>query len=338
MYIDWNITMAINTHNEPNFSENWLQTENPNTLLIPSTLRVVSDSIYINPSKFGVHTHQATLYADGEEMKVEWTERLGTSLILGNPLVCIVPKAAQANYVQGVLPIERLELITEPNSSFNIFSTALPTWFDNPDILEKAILFWEMLDDKNKLLLNAVLLDNEFFQRFCEGPSSTNHHHAYRNGNLEHTLEVINIASENVFFADKANLQLTLIFAWLHDIGKADEYQPSYSPDKKYKLTATGYLHGHQLTGLYKVLEARAKFVPNYPESTFSHLRHLMAVKMGDDPLNHRKPQMIEHELVQSADILSAKNNLHRDAFCGLPFGKHPATGFGKIPNFRYEL
>ena len=37
--------MAINTHNEPNFSGNWLQTENPNTLLIPSTLRVVIDSI-----------------------------------------------------------------------------------------------------------------------------------------------------------------------------------------------------------------------------------------------------------------------------------------------------
>ena len=63
-----------------------------------------------------------------------------------------------------------------------------------------------------------------------------------------------------------------------------------------------------------------------------------MTARMSSDPLNYRNAQMIEYDLVQLADILSAKGNLHSDAFCGLPFGKHPFLGNSKTPNFRYEL
>ena len=92
------------------------------------------------------------------------------------------------------------------------------------------------------------------------------------------------------------------------------------------------------MTGFYKLLEARTKYAPEYPESTFNHLRHLMTARMSSDPLNYRNAQMIEYDLVQLADILSAKGNLHSDAFCGMPFGKHPFLGNSKTPNFRYEL
>ena len=300
--------------------------------------RVVTDSIFLEPGRPEIQSHLTTLYQDGKEHLVKWTEAFGGPLIKGNPLITIAQKDFSAPSTSNLLTIERLEISNEPSASINIFSTAPPSWFDNLELCDKAIACWNWLDEKNRLLLNSLLHDDAFFKRFCEGPSSTSNHHAYRNGNLEHTIEVIHIATLNCLHVHNANYQLALIFAWLHDIGKADEYQSSNSPDKQYKLTSTGYLHGHQMTGFYKLLEARTKYAPEYPESTFNHLRHLMTARMSSDPLNYRNAQMIEYDLVQLADILSAKGNLHSDAFCGLPFGKHPFLGNSKTPNFRYEL
>ena len=300
--------------------------------------RVVTDSIFLEPEKPEIQSHRTTLYQNGKEHLVQWTEAFGSPLIKGNPLITIAQKDFTSPTNSNPLTIDGLSISNEPSASINIFSTALPSWFDNLELRDKAIVCWNWLDEKNRLLLNSLLHDDAFFKRFCEGPSSTSNHHAYRNGNLEHTIEVIHIATLNCLHIHNANYQLALIFAWLHDIGKADEYQSSNSPDKQYKLTSTGYLHGHQMTGFYKLLEARTKYASEYPESTFNHLRHLMTARMSSDPLNYRNAQMIEYDLVQLADILSAKGNLHSDAFCGLPFGKHPFLGNSKTPNFRYEL
>jgi 3'-5' exoribonuclease len=307
-------------------------------LQIPAASRLVSNSISTNLETSGTQAHYATLYGNGKELAVQWSESIGSPLIHGHPLVKIIPRNLSVLFDGGAVLIDQLETLKSPPSSINIFSTALPSWFDNLELRDKAIVCWNWLDEKNRLLLNSLLHDDAFLKRFCEGPSSTSNHHAYRNGNLEHTIEVIHIATLNCLHVHNANYQLALIFAWLHDIGKADEYQCSNSPDKKYKLTSTGYLHGHQMTGFYKLLEARTKYAPKYPEASFNHLRHLMTARMSSDPLNYRNAQMIEYDLVQLADILSAKGNLHSDAFCGLPFGKHPFLGNGKTPNYRYEL
>ena len=307
-------------------------------LQIPPVSRLVSNSISTNLEPSGTQAHHATLFGDGKELAVQWNEAIGSPLIHGHPLVKIIPRNLSVLFDGGAVLIEQLEILKSPLASINIFSTALPSWFNNLELRDKAIVCWNWLDEKNRLLLNSLLHDDAFFKRFCEGPSSTSNHHAYRNGNLEHTIKVIHIATLNCLHIHNANYQLALIFSWLHDIGKADEYQFSNSPDKQYKLTSTGYLHGHQMTGFYKLLEARTKYASEYPESTFNHLRHLMTARMSSDPLNYRNSQMIEYDLVQLADILSAKGNLHSDAFCGLPFGKHPFLGNSKTPNFRYEL
>ena len=308
------------------------------SLKVAMPARVVTDSIFLEPGNPETQSHLTTLYQDGKEHLVKWTEAFGSPLIKGNPLITIAQKDFTTPFNSNLLTIESLSISNEPSATINIFSTALPSWFDNLELRDKAIVCWNWLDEKNRLLLNSLLHDDAFFKRFCEGPSSTSNHHSYRNGNLEHTIEVIHIATLNCLHIHNANYQLALIFAWLHDIGKADEYQCSTSPAKQYKLTSTGYLHGHQMTGFYKLLEARTKYAPEYPESTFNHLRHLMTARMSSDPLNYRNAQMIEYDLVQLADILSAKGNLHSDAFCGLPFGKHPFLGNSKTPNFRYEL
>ena len=308
------------------------------TLSTPTVARLIQNSITTSPLIPGFQAHSAALCGDGKEFDVLWVEELGNPLFTGRPLVTLMHMNMTPYFFKDAIIINRLEVLAKPDLSINIFGTAPSNWFDNIQLRDKAIKAWRQLDEKNKLLLNAILFDGVFFERFCEGPSSTSNHHAYRNGNLEHTLEVIEIAAGNCDHTEKANLQLALIFAWLHDIGKAEEYQTNKSPDKKFKLTSTGYLHGHQMTGFYKLLEARAKYAPEYPESSFSHLRHLMSAQMSTEFTRFRNAQLIEYDLVQLADILSAKGNLHKQAFCGLAFGKHPHMGNATTPNFRYEL
>jgi len=330
--------MTIDQIKTPNNSQSLRMLDEVATSSTPTVARITQNSITTSPLIPGFQAHSAALCGDGKEFDVLWVEQLGSPLFNGHPLVTLMHMNMTPYFFKDAIIINRLEALTKPDLSINIFGTAPSNWFDNIQLRDKAIKAWHQLDEKNKLLLNAILFDGVFFKQFCEGPSSTSNHHAYRNGNLEHTLEVIEIATGNCVHTEKANLQLALIFAWLHDIGKAEEYQPNKSPDKKFKLTSTGYLHGHQMTGFYKLLEARAKYAPEYPESSFSHLRHLMSAQMSNEFTRFRNAQLIEYDLVQLADILSAKGNLHKQAFCGLTFGKHPHMGNATTPNFRYEL
>jgi hypothetical protein len=91
---------------------------------------------------------------------------------------------------------------------------------------------------------------------------------------------VANFISDNITRYQAANLQLALIYGWLHDIGKADEYRPCKTDGREFKLTPSAYLHGHQLNGLHLVIKAQARHVPIYPEKTFDHLRHFQQLKL----------------------------------------------------------
>ena len=220
-------------------------------LQIPPVSRLVSNSISTNLEPSGTQAHHATLFGDGKKLAVQWNEAIGSPLIHGHPLVKIIPRNLSVLFDGGAVLIEQLEILKSPLASINIFSTALPSWFNNLELRDKAIVCWNWLDEKNRLLLNSLLHDDAFFKRFCEGPSSTSNHHAYRNGNLEHTIEVIHIATLNCLHIHNANYQLALIFSWLHDIGKADEYQSSNSLDKQYKLTSTGWAATNSLLGSF---------------------------------------------------------------------------------------
>jgi 3'-5' exoribonuclease len=268
-----------------------------------------------------------------------WGNPSTSILLRGNAEAMILNNTAHKGFepimIDGYLQIVRLNRLHRPDLSYNVFETAPRDWFIDKSLINKAISGWEILDDKNRHLLNAILFDDEFFQRFCLSPSSVNHHHSYQNGNLEHTLEVISFITDNIHRFPTANLQLALIYGWLHDIGKADEYQSCSTPDKQYKLTPNAYLHGHKLNGLYLIIRALAKYVPLYPEKTFDHLRHLLEPHPNNITTDLRKSQMIEHLIVSQADSASSASNLYSASYqAGLSFGKDLQKS--KIL-FRYE-
>lgn len=305
--------------------------------LLPRVMRIVKITIAPN-SATNEYRHQAVLYARGVNIAVEWFAKQRYDQLTCNGLVTIAYKGIKPISIDGHLQIIRLCRLDRPDMSYNLFETAPPDWFINKDILTRAIQAWELLDDKNQHLLNAICFEGDFFKRFCTGPSSVGHHHSYFNGNLEHTLEVVNFISDNITRYQTANLELALIYGWLHDIGKADEYQPCKTGDREFKLTPSAYLHGHKLNGLHLVVKAQARYVPLYPEKTFDHLRHLLEPHPNSTTPDTRKPQMLEHLIVQQADAASAASNVYVAAHRpGSSFGIAPESGNGKGVNFRYE-
>lgn len=305
--------------------------------LLPRVLRIVKIGITAHGTTYE-YRHQAVLYAQGVHVAVEWFARQRYDQLTCNGLVTIAYKGVKPVSIGGYLQIIRLCRLDRPDISYNLFGTAPPDWFANKDILTRAKQAWQLLDQKNKHLLNAICFDGGFFKRFCTGPSSVSHHHSYLNGNLEHTLEVVGFVSDNIARYQTANLELALIYGWLHDIGKADEYQSCNTGDREFKLTPSAYLHGHKLNGLHLVIKAQARYVPLYPEKTFDHLRHLLEPHPNLTSPDTRKSQMLEHLIVQQADAASAASNVYAAAH-------HPGRSFGIVPkyrngntlNFRYE-
>jgi 3'-5' exoribonuclease len=319
------------------FSSQGLITQNTsiNAPFLPRVLRVLKITYYPEFIKSPYPVYQALLFAQGLQVAVQWDVEHQHNRLPDNQLVTIKHLGEHANFAQGYLHIENLCRLDRPDTSFNIFSTAPLEWFANkPELYEQAHKAWELLDEKNRGLLNAVLFDGDFFKRFCTGPSSVAHHHNYPNGNLEHTLEVVfNIAS-NIHRYKTANLQLALIFGWLHDMGKVGEYKDTGDVEKPYKLTPSGCFHGHKMNGLNTLVKAQTQFTPLYPECSFNNLRHLMEATESTGSSGLRQPQMLEFLLVANADSASAAANVFASAYQpGQSWGVAP----GKNLNFRYE-
>ena len=306
---------------------------------MPKVLRVLKIEYHAEFTLSPCPIYRALLFADGVKFAVEWVVKHEYIVITPNQLVTMLFNGPQAKSVEGYLQIEGLHRLDRPDTSFSIFHTAPLDWFANHiSLRQKAQEAWELLDDKNRGLINAVLFEGDLFKRFCKGPSSTSHHHNYLNGNIEHTLEVVFNVAQNMKRYPSANEQLTLVFAWLHDVGKADEYNPTFDsedPSKSYKLTSDGFFHGHKMNGLNLIVKAQLKYLPSYPVASFDNLRHLMEATVNSGSSGFRPPQMLEHLLVSNADSASAAANLYARAY-------RPGQSWGMAPdkslNFRYEV
>jgi 3'-5' exoribonuclease len=179
-----------------------------NASLLPRVLRVLKINVSPHQTIANHFLHQAVLFAKGLQIAVEWTSKNQSGQIPPLSLVTVVYKGFEPIMIDGYLQIVRLNRLHRPDLSYNVFETAPRDWFIEKSLINKAISGWEILDDKNRHLLNAILFDDEFFQRFCLSPSSVNHHHSYQGGNFEHTLEVISFITDNIHRFPTANLQL----------------------------------------------------------------------------------------------------------------------------------
>ncbi len=141
---------------------------------------------------------------------------------------------------------------------------------------------------------------------FCSWPAATRHHHAYKGGLVEHTLEVLRYARHAAAGdSEPYDADLLAAGALLHDIGKLDEY--SFSGCR----ALAGELAYHLAYGQVRLGGAvqRAKDAGHdIPAWAVWRLAHIIEQSHGEYRLDTgREPVGKEPRMIAAADLMSAR-------------------------------
>ena len=154
-------------------------------------------------------------------------------------------------------------------------------------------------------VLDCFFGDDGFRAAFERTPASVNGHHAAIGGLLLHVFEVASIARQTARTM-RANVDLCVTGALLHDIGKVESYEIAPSG---FGHTTCGLLVGHVVLGTL-MLERKLAALdePVCSEGQLLELQHLILSHHGKleygSPV---QPMTTEAEIVHRADEASAK-------------------------------
>jgi 3'-5' exoribonuclease len=163
-------------------------------------------------------------------------------------------------------------------------------------------------------VLDCVFGDDVFREQFERTPGSTKGHHAQVGGLLQHTVEVANIAVTAAKAVRRANLDLVIAGALLHDVGKVEAYEVGPGG---FAATPCGLLIGHVVLGVLH-LERRLQKLGEPPctEGQLLELRHMILSHHGRQEYGSPVvPMTLEAQIVHQADDASAKATDFLDAF-----------------------
>ncbi|MFH1941919.1 MAG: HD domain-containing protein [bacterium] len=161
-----------------------------------------------------------------------------------------------------------------------------------------------------KRLLQHVFVDSQWIERFNEAPGGKLWHHAYIGGLLEHTLAVVQICETMARLYPKADRDLLITGALLHDIGKIEEYRY----DQGFiEYTDEGRLWGHISIGAQRIrttIEEIEKTEDAFPQELKKQILHLILSHQGK--LEHGSPVLpatLEAIILYYADEMDSKAN-----------------------------
>ena len=143
----------------------------------------------------------------------------------------------------------------------------------------------------------SFLKDREFLKLFLEAPASRYVHHAYIGGLLEHTLHVVKMVDSYCSIFDNIDRSLILAGAFLHDIGKVDEYIYLF----EITHSSVGKLKGHTLLG-YDRLQKKLNNI-SLDENLRLKLEHIILSHQGKRIWGAvEEPKFLEAYLIHAAD------------------------------------
>jgi 3'-5' exoribonuclease len=191
------------------------------------------------------------------------------------------------------------------NNSNEILNELIPKTPKNIEALYAEVLnFINSISNPylKKLLKNIFIKDKTISDKFKFAPASTRFHHAYRGGLIEHTLSVTKICSLLANSYSKANRDLLITGALLHDIGKIDTYDHS-----TFKITDKGRLLGHIPIGIM-IVDRKISSIKNFPIKLEETIKHLILSHHGElewgSPV---QPATFEALLLHYADNIDSK-------------------------------
>lgn len=187
--------------------------------------------------------HLPGVYFDGKKA----LEELQKKLTEGD----VVKISGLVEDYQGVTQVKVLKIEKESSHDWELSRFWKRTPHDRRELfaeLKKAVS--TIKNAKLKSLCTRFLKDKEFIKLFLDAPASRFFHHAYIGGLLEHTLKVIGLVEGFSKIYQSADRDLLIAGAFLHDIGKVDEYQYLlYHID----LSTEARLKGHTLLGYERI-------------------------------------------------------------------------------------
>jgi 3'-5' exoribonuclease len=201
-----------------------------------------------------------------------------------------------------------LVLLERPEKSLNLFQTVPHHWAPDRALVKQAAEHWDCIPSTLQELLRAVFWDGHRFRRFCERPSSLTDHHSEQNGNLIHTVEVVSTIKMLAMQFPQAHLGIALTAGFLHDAGKAAEYNPWKGGS--WGMTNRGRLVGHRHTIIEWLAVALATNRIALPEQQYLSLLHAITAAPGAEWLGIRSPMTPESTLLSLADRLSGEKSL----------------------------
>jgi len=135
-------------------------------------------------------------------------------------------------------------------------------------------------------LADCFLTDEAFIEQFRSAPAGVKNHHAYKGGLLEHVLSLMEVCLVVGPKYPAVNLDLLLIGAFLHDVGKIHEL--TYKADLGYSdlgYSTSGQLLGHLVQGVSivdkKIAEVEAQTGTDFPEDLGNRVRHMIVSHHG---------------------------------------------------------
>ncbi|MHA1988186.1 MAG: HD domain-containing protein [Promethearchaeota archaeon] len=166
-------------------------------------------------------------------------------------------------------------------------------------------------DERLRSLLELLFSDVEIRKKFIECPSSVINHHAYKYGNLEHTVGMLKIFEKlESYYNRNTNLNVDLIYTGiiLHDIGKIVEYK-IYNNVPRY-IEGSNFL-GHMVLGV-QLVSRYMKKIENFPKDLKNRIRHLILSHHGKKEWDSIvKPQFAEAEILHFLDMIDSRFKLN---------------------------
>ena len=194
------------------------------------------------------------------------------------------------------------------------------------------------MNDPNLVTLaECFLMDEALMAKFTMAPAGTKNHHAYHGGLLEHVVNLMEVVLRIGPCYPQVNLDLLLMGAFLHDLGKIHELRY----DHGLTYSDEGQLIGHLVMAVamldQKVAEAEKLAGESIPEETVLRLKHMIVSHHGEYAFGSPKlPMTLEAVALCYLDNLDAKLNTFSHLMKEDPNVDSPWTTYN--PNLERKL
>jgi len=172
-----------------------------------------------------------------------------------------------------------------------------------PEEAEKVSgLLSHIEDEELKAVCRKIVSNRQLLDSFLRAPGSLRHHHAYPGGLIRHTRETMEIVLNQAKELAPIEKDLLVAAAFLHDLGKAFEYN-------RFRMSDRGTFLGHEVT-LLELLAPIMDEVWELNHPTRIALLHFLVAKPAPQWTGIRHPRSALVNILRFADKLSGEMDI----------------------------